>query len=303
MSILTEFTGSPYYTREELAKLNNADWAKDQAEYDAYHAATTAKAKRRARAENMAVQTAIGSGYAGVQQGGTDAIVSLGGRGGRTSGGIAGLAGLAGTGSPVGYSSSGGGSSTSSTENTNPGDQNPGDRVDPGVITRAEGGVVPYIQYMQEGGSITSPYADPMSNDLNEKVMYGTMPVRREPIKSDPMPMLAGPQPQQGVGGLFEQIHQQFGMMQSSPLRVYQNYLMQTYAQPEMQQQQQKVDHFLDLVDQAERAHFGAEQSYGFGGGPMMQQYMPQPQAQFEQQTPMDRGIVGGPAIPQATTY
>jgi len=263
MPIISEFTGSPYYTSAELAKLNNADWAKDQAEYDAYHAATTAKAKRRARAENMAVQSAMGGGYAGLQEGGTDAIASLAGRGGMTSGGIAGLAGRA----------------------------------------YAGGGAVYPVQYMQEGGSITSPYADPMSNDLNEKVMYGTMPVRREPIKSDPMPMPAGPQPQQGVGGLFEQIHQQFGMMQSSPLRVYQNYLMQTYAQPEMQQQQQKVDHFLDLVDQAERAHFGAEQSYGFGGGPMMQQYMPQPQAQFEQQTPMDRGIVGGPAIPQATTY
>jgi hypothetical protein len=61
--------------------------------------------------------------------------------------------------------------------------------------------------------------------------------------------------------------------MQASPLKVYQNYLMQTYAAPEMQQQQQKVDQFLDLVDQAERAHFGAEESFGFGGGPMMQQY------------------------------
>ena len=82
------------------------------------------------------------------------------------------------------------------------------------------------------------------------------------------------------------------GMMQASPLRVYQNYLMQTYAQPEMQAQQQKVDHFLDLVDQAERAHFGAEESFGYGGGPMAQQYMPQPQAQ----TPMDRGIASLPA-------
>jgi len=95
-----------------------------------------------------------------------------------------------------------------------------------------------------------------------------------------------GPMPQPAIGGLFEKLHTQFGQqmgrMQASPLKVYQNYLMQTYAAPEMQQQQQKVDQFLDLVDQAERAHFGAEESFGFGGGPMMQQY--------QQALPVPRG-------------
>ena len=133
---------------------------------------------------------------------------------------------------------------------------------------------------------IKSPYADPMKPTMQ------AMPVARSgPIISDPLPM-----PSPGIGGAFESLQQQFGqqmgMMQASPLRVYQNYLMQTYAQPEMQAQQQKVDHFLDLVDQAERAHFGAEESFGYGGGPMAQQYMPQPQAQ----TPMDRGIASLPA-------
>jgi hypothetical protein len=83
------------------------------------------------------------------------------------------------------------------------------------------------------------------------------------------------------------------GQMQSQPLKIYQNYLMQTYAQPEMQAEQQKVDHFLDLVDQAERAHFGAEESFGFGGGPMAQQYqqaLPAPRG-----GPMPgSGIMGG---------
>ena len=121
------------------------------------------------------------------------------------------------------------------------------------------------------------------------------------PTLSGPMPapeiqVDRGPMPSPGIGGAFESLQQRFGqqmgMMQASPLRVYQNYLMKTYAQPEMQEQQQKVDHFLDLVDQAERAHFGAEESFGYGGGPMAQQYMPQPQAQ----TPMDRGIASLPA-------
>jgi len=146
---------------------------------------------------------------------------------------------------------------------------------------------------MQEGGMIQSPYADPMKPTMQAMQMPAPMPQVVE--MSEPMP---APMPnQQAIGGLFEQMHQNFGrqmgQMQASPLRVYQNYLMSTYAQPEMQAQQQKVDHFLDLVDQAERAHFGAEQSYGFGGGPMMQQYqqaLPTPRG-----GPMPgSGVVGG---------
>jgi hypothetical protein len=141
---------------------------------------------------------------------------------------------------------------------------------------------------MQEGGMIQSPYANPM------KGSYSAMPMPMPQVQTD-MPMPAQPQP--AIGGLFQQLHQQFGQqmgqMQSQPLKVYQNYLMQTYAQPEMQAEQQKVDHFLDLVDQAERAHFGAEESFGFGGGPMAQQYqqaLPAPRG-----GPMPgSGIMGG---------
>ena len=146
---------------------------------------------------------------------------------------------------------------------------------------------------------IKSPYADPMKSSYSvarppEKV-YSAMPLPME--QAGPVVQVdRGPMPSPGIGGAFESLQQKFGqqmgMMQASPLRVYQNYLMQTYAQPEMQAQQQKVDHFLDLVDQAERAHFGAEESFGYGGGPMAQQYVPQPQAQ----TPMDRGIASLPA-------
>jgi hypothetical protein len=134
---------------------------------------------------------------------------------------------------------------------------------------------------MQEGGMIKSPYADPMKGSYSA-MMPLTAPEKPElemNIAQMPMPaqipMPAQMQP--AIGGLFEQLHSQFGQqmgqMQSQPLKIYQNYLMQTYAQPEMQAEQQKVDHFLDLVDQAERAHFGAEESFGFGGGPMAQQY------------------------------
>jgi hypothetical protein len=104
-----------------------------------------------------------------------------------------------------------------------------------------------------------------------------------------PVPASEGPPAlgqMQGIGGLFQQMnqnfHSQMGMMQSQPLSVYRNYLAQTYVGPQVQKETQKVDHFVDLVDQAERAHFGVEESFGFGGGPMSQQF----QTQFQQGLP-----------------
>jgi len=288
MSIFGEYSGPVgdrgYYSAADWNKLQNPDWAKDQAEYDRFAAQAAARAEGRAEAMSRA-REAIPFSYTQFGRGGTEPVFSLAGYSGHTSGGTAGLSGFSGTGSPVGYSTSEGG--TTSGGNTNPGDQNPGDRVDT-QIRRAEGGVVPSIQYMQEGGMIQSPYANPM------KGSYSAMPMPMPQVQTD-MPMPAQPQP--AIGGLFQQLHQQFGQqmgqMQSQPLKVYQNYLMQTYAQPEMQAEQQKVDHFLDLVDQAERAHFGAEESFGFGGGPMAQQYqqaLPAPRG-----GPMPgSGIMGG---------
>jgi len=288
MSIFGEYSGPSgdrgYYSAADWNKLQNPEWAKDQAEYDRFAAQAEARAESRAEAMSRA-REAIPFSYTQFGRGGTEPVFSLAGYSGHTSGGTAGLSGFSGTGSPVGYSTSEGG--TTSGGNTNPGDQNPGDRVDT-QIRRAEGGVVPSIQYMQEGGMIQSPYANPM------KGSYSAMPMPMPQVQTD-MPMPAQPQP--AIGGLFQQLHQQFGQqmgqMQSQPLKVYQNYLMQTYAQPEMQAEQQKVDHFLDLVDQAERAHFGAEESFGFGGGPMAQQYqqaLPAPRG-----GPMPgSGIMGG---------
>jgi len=82
--------------------------------------------------------------------------------------------------------------------------------------------------------------------------------------------------PMQGVGGMFQD-QNQFGRdvadLRGSPLQNYQEYLMGTYgkmAEDAVQKSaQQDVEHFVKLVDEAERAHFGAEESFGFGGGQM----------------------------------
>jgi len=287
MPIFGEYSGPSgdrgYYSAADWNKLQNPDWAKDQAEYDRFAAQAAARAEGRAEAMSRA-REAIPFSYTQFGRGGTEPVFSLAGYSGHTSGGTAGLSGFSGTGSPVGYSSSGGGSTSGGGD---PGVPDPRDRG-PDVDERAEGGVILPVQHMQEGGMIQSPYANPM------KASISAMPMPMPQIATD-MPMPAQPQP--AIGGLFQQLHQQFGQqmgqMQSQPLKVYQNYLMQTYAQPEMQAEQQKVDHFLDLVDQAERAHFGAEESFGFGGGPMAQQYqqaLPAPRG-----GPMPgSGIMGG---------
>ena len=288
MGIFSEYTGPAgergYYSAADWNKLQNPEWASSQEEYDRFADQAAARAANREAAMSRA-QEAIPFSYAVQGQGGTNPYFSLGGFSGHSGGGTSGLSGFASMSGPVGYQTT-----TSGSTGTNTGPPNiPDDDRTDRQIERAEGGVVPSIQYMQEGGMIQSPYADPI------KRSYSAMPMEQihvGMIAPEPIPTLSGPmpaprmaqtdmpmpaQPQPAIGGLFQQLHQQFGQqmgqMQSQPLKVYQNYLMQTYAQPQMQAEQQKVDHFLDLVDQAERAHFGAEESFGFGGGPMMQQY------------------------------
>jgi hypothetical protein len=303
MSIFREYSGPVgdrgYYSAADWSKLQNPNWAKDQAEYDRF--ATQAAARAEGRAEAMSrAREAIPFSYTQFGRGGTEPVFSLAGYSGQTSGGTAGLSGFAGTGSPTGTSTSSSGSATTSPGNTTDPEDPRNPRTDT-VIERAEGGVVPSIQYMQEGGMIKSPYADPMKGSYSAMMplIAPKKPELEMNIAQMPMPaqIQMPAQMQPAIGGLFEQLHSQFGQqmgqMQSQPLKIYQNYLMQTYAQPEMQAEQQKVDHFLDLVDQAERAHFGAEESFGFGGGPMAQQYqqaLPAPRG-----GPMPgSGIMGG---------
>ena len=134
----------------------------------------------------------------------------------------------------------------------------------------AEGGMVQNVQYMQLGG-MASPYADPISKPQ----MMGQQPFEL---------------PMSGVGGLFEDMNRnrnqmeqnrnQMGMMQAqmggAPLEVYGNYLNNIYTAPQAESSQAQVAEFIDMVDQAERAHFGAEESFGYGGGAYQQGLMSQ---------------------------
>jgi hypothetical protein len=45
-------------------------------------------------------------------------------------------------------------------------------------------------------------------------------------------------------------------------------------VQPVAEQMQGKVQEFVGLVDQAEGVHFDADETFGFGGGPMQQQML-----------------------------
>lgn len=131
--------------------------------------------------------------------------------------------------------------------------------------------------YAEGGPVLGSPFANPMTDTFNNP---GQMQAAQQQQRLAYEPRTGGGmgQPQMGIGGLFEQMHQNFGNeiagMRSSPLRVYQDYLTQTYVQPAAEQMQGKVQEFVGLVDQAEGVHFGADQTFGFGGGPMQQQML-----------------------------
>jgi hypothetical protein len=120
-----------------------------------------------------------------------------------------------------------------------------------------------------------------------------------------------------GMGNQFSQMQQmrgqrdnQFGQqiagMQGAPLETYKSYLQQVYNAPEMEKATQalggaldgRVDEFVGMVDEAERAHFGAEESFGFGGSDFQKGLMSQfenPAQQTEQlsQMPQQTGQLG----------
>jgi hypothetical protein len=159
------------------------------------------------------------------------------------------------------------------------------------AVGLANGGAVTYVQNMEAGGpvggsQISNPYASPMTNNLAGIKAMQAPGGGQIQGPSQPRPLMTtdqGMPSHGGIGGLFRdqfsQMGQQMNQMQSEPLNVYRNYLTQTYVGPSVsdvaqgasQEMTGKVDHFLDLVDQAERAHFEAEESFGFGGGPMAQ--------------------------------
>ena len=129
---------------------------------------------------------------------------------------------------------------------------------EPAVRNYEEGGMV---QNYAQGGAIASPYAASL-----------------QPAKQGNQQMLS----MGGIGDLFKnqfggQMQNQFGSaladLRGSPLKNYQDYLMGTYGQKAMENVQNSINddvgHFVGMVDEAERAHFGAEESFGFGGGQM----------------------------------
>ena len=287
MSIFQEYTGkSTYFTANEQDRLENPEkYNYSQADYDAFSAQAMKKADSRETAD-LAAQDAIKYGYTGRGTGETQPAFSFGGYGGHTSGNtagnvnLAGLAGIFGGGSTT--ETTGGGTGTQDGPERGPG--GPGNSGGGNTQHRAEGGVIYPVQHMEAGGMIVSPYANPMKEQMGQ-----------------PMMQSQGPGSMGGVGGMFREMHQNFGnqmnQMQSSPLKVYSNYLNQTYVGPQSQEMQGKVEEFVDLVDQAERAHFGAEESFGYGKPPaaQMQTMGPPMQQQFQQQIPNPMSQMPGP--------
>ena len=59
----------------------------------------------------------------------------------------------------------------------------------------------------------------------------------------------------QGIGGLFSQ---KMGNQGNQPLQQYGEYLNTTYAMPNIESERQKIAEFIEMVNRAEQAHFGA---------------------------------------------
>jgi len=296
MSIFAEYGGrSSYYTANELDRLQNPEkYNYTQEQYDAFSAQAQRKFDARQAADD-ASQDAIPFSYVGRGSGSTNPAFSFAGYSGHTSGGTAGnvnlggLAGIFGGGSTT--ETTGGSGGNQDGPERGPGGGGPGGPGEGETQHRADGGVIYPVQHMEAGGMIASPYANPMKQQM------GTVKTMEQPL-----PQIARGPEMGGVGGMFQNMQKQFGQqmtqMQSSPLKVYSNYLNETYTSPQAAEMQAKVTEFVDLVDQAERAHFGAEESFGYGKPPvqaqmpMMQNHravMPQPMMQT-----MGPGSMGG---------
>ena len=190
-----------------------------------------------------------------------------------------------------------------------------------------DGGIV---QNFQEGGlAMDSPYADPMQQNralpppqpsiqaFSSNNQGGIGGMFEGLQQATPVPQVQAPL-QGGIGGQFEQMNQlrnqmggQMANMQGAPLETYKSYLQQVYNQPEMEKATQalggalngRVEEFVNMVDEAERAHFGAEESFGFGGGEFQKGLMSQYEDPMQkmQQSQMDQqgsqgqlGNIGG---------
>jgi len=294
MSIFAEYGGrSSYYTANELDRLQNPEkYNYTQEQYDAFASQVQKKFDARQAADD-ASQDAIPFSYVGRGTGATNPAFSFAGYSGHTSGGTSGLSGFGGLAGIFG-----GGSTTETEGNSDGGGGTPpgggGGPGGPGegeTQHRADGGVIYPVQHMEAGGMIKAPFANPMKQQM------GTI--------QPSYPMIDRAPEMGGVGGMFQNMQQQFGQqmtqMQSSPLKVYSNYLNETYTSPQAAEMQAKVTEFVDLVDQAERAHFGAEESFGYGKPPappmqppMMQNHRAVMPMQPSMMQTMGPGSMGG---------
>ena len=297
MSIFREFGGrASYFTPNELDRLQNPEkYEYTQQGYDAFSAAVQKKHDAR-QAADAASRDAIPYGYVGRGTGDTNPAFSFGGYSGQTSGGTSGISGFGGLAGIFGggetIETTGGSTGNQDGPERGPGGGGPGNSGGGNMQHRAEGGVIYPVQHMEAGGMIASPYANPMKQQMGNA---GPMVQEQVGFSVPSRAELKGASPMGGVGGMFQNMQQQFGQqmtqMQSSPLKVYSDYLNQTYTGPQSQEMQSKVTEFVDLVDQAERAHFGAEESFGYG----------KPPPQMQQQLGSQMGMMGN-NMPQMQT-
>tara|TARA_B110000879_G_scaffold203996_1_gene282281 strand:+ start:236 stop:1054 length:819 start_codon:yes stop_codon:yes gene_type:complete len=158
-----------------------------------------------------------------------------------------------------------------------------------GTAQYADGGIV---QHMQLGG-MASPYADPMPKMSNHMAIMPPNYQGQETGSMGPPQQSQGPGSMGGVGGLFQNMMgMQQAQMGGAPLEVYGNYLNNVYTAPQAESSQEQVSEFIDMVDQAERAHFGAEESFGYGGGSYQKGLM----SQYQQNIPPPMTGGGGPS-------
>lgn len=167
-----------------------------------------------------------------------------------------------------------------------------------------EGGMVPGLPF---ASSILGPGIGPTTQAVGEEDGFGEMPsgpltraigeegsmvnIGKLPADLSARPVMGRPlavtqavgedgmggneinplkRPEGGIGNLF-QLNTQIANLQGSPLQNYQDYLMNTYGEQAMNNMEQAITDdiggFVQNVDQAEKAHFGADETYGFGGG------------------------------------
>lgn len=304
---------SSYYTADEIDRLQNPEkYDYDQAGYDAFAAAAAKKADAR-QAALEASQDAIPYSYVGRGTGATNPAFSFAGYSGHTSGGTSGLSGFGGLAGLFGGGSTTETQGTSDGGGETPpgGPGGPGGPRDGGPVQRrAEGGVItsPYADPMKtKMGNVKVGDMRALPMPMQQIKALPPQPI---PTLSGPMPApdmgtgIVGPRIEQdfaehqiklgspipapdmgtgvvgprgpsmspGIGGAFEA---QFNG--GGPLSSYQSYLMETYGAPAMNNAeqfiQQDVDYFVDLVNQAEQAHFGQSMAQpdqqGIGSLPM----------------------------------